>query len=274
VPEAILAGIFGLLIGSFLNVCIYRWPRDLSVVKPRSFCPGCSAPIAWYDNIPVLSYLWLRGKCHHCSAPISWRYPVVEALTGITFFAIAATYGFTVEALRDATFVAILLALIFSDLETRLLPDELTIGGLLIGLTFAWITPVPAGLARWLVNLCGLSMPAPAISFCEALLGALIPSGALWLTGVLYQKVRGQEGLGFGDVKMLAAMGAFLGLSGTLFALLSGSLVGSVGGLAFIRMAHKQASQYELPFGLFLGFGGLLAITLGSPLLHWYAGLF
>ncbi len=255
-PEAILAGVFGLLIGSFLNVCIYRWPRDLSVVKPRSFCPGCNRQIAWYDNIPVLSYLVLRGKCRHCSSAISSRYPLVELLTSMAFFWFVLNAGLTVEAAHDCALAAILIALIFADLETRLLPDQLTIGGLVAGLLFA------------------LLPPSHRPSILDSVIGAIVPSGALWLVGYLYSKVRGREGLGFGDIKMLAMMGAFLGLALTLFALVAGSLLGSILGLLYIQLAGKKSSEYELPFGLFLGIGGLLALTVGPAALRWYDTLF
>ena len=268
--EATLAGGFGLLIGSFLNVCIYRWPRDLSVVRPRSFCPGCEQPVAAYDNIPVLSYLLLRGKCRRCGAPIPWRYPLVELLTAAAFLWFTATEGLTLAAARDCSFAAILVALVFADLETLLLPDELTLGGLALGFAWAWFVPVHGALGALLL---GSSQNPHVLSMVESLLGALIPSGALWLTGLLYQRLRHREGLGFGDVKMLAMMGAFLGLASTLLALVAGSLLGSVLGLGYIVIAKKNAAEYELPFGVFLGIGGLLALTAGASLLHWYGAL-
>src|SRR5581483_5768374 len=136
--EAILAMVFGLLIGSFLNVCIYRWPRDLSVVRPRSHCVGCEKTIAWYDNIPVVSFVVLGGRCRYCGGGISFRYPVVELTVGLLWFYWVYTYGLTAVAAKMAILTAILVALVFSDLEERILPDEFTLGGLVIGLVFAY----------------------------------------------------------------------------------------------------------------------------------------
>lgn len=270
--EALLAGLFGLLIGSFLNVCIYRWPRDLSVVRPRSFCIGCEKPIAWYDNVPVASYLLLRGKCRHCRAPIAWRYPLVEVLTAAAFFWFVWHFGASVGSAKYCVFSAILIALTFADLETRLLPDELTIGGALMGVGFAWFTPVVDSTVHLLALLAGFSAGPRTLSIAESLFAALVPAGILWLTGYLFEKIRHREGLGFGDVKMMAMMGAFLGTRGALFALVAGSLLGSIVGLAYIRITRKNASEYELPFGVFLGIGGMLAITVGGPMVEWYAG--
>lgn len=270
--EALLAGVFGLLIGSFLNVCIYRWPRDLSVVRPRSFCPGCEKPIAWYDNLPLASYLLLRGKCRRCRAAIAWRYPLVEVLTALAFFWFVCRFGLTPGAAKYCVFSALLIALTFADLETRLLPDELTLGGALLGVVFAWFTPVVDSTVHLITLLAGVSASPRVLSVEESLFGALVPSGLLWLTGYLFEKIRHREGLGFGDVKMMAMMGAFLGTRGALFALVAGSLLGSIVGLLYIKIAHKKASEYELPFGVFLGIGGMLAITVGGPLVDWYAG--
>lgn len=257
--EALLAGIFGLLIGSFLNVCIHRWPRDLSVVSPRSACPECSTPIAWYDNIPVVSYAVLRARCRHCRARISWRYPVVELLTGLCFAYIVYRAGLTPMAAKYCIFSAILLALIFSDLETLLLPDELTIGGFAIGLAFAFFIPVPDSTFRLIATLLDYDPGPRAGMLGEALFGALLPAGMLWFGGWLFEKLRHKEGLGFGDVKMLGTIGIFLGLRGTLFTIVLGSIAGSIVGLAFIKLTRKDAASYPLPFGSFLGAAALFA---------------
>lgn len=257
--EAVLAGIFGLLIGSFLNVCIHRWPRDLSVVSPRSACPECSTPIAWYDNIPVVSYAVLRARCRHCRARISWRYPLVELLTGLCFAYIVFNAGLTPMAAKYCIFAAILLALVFSDLEMLLLPDELTIGGFAIGLAFAFFIPVPDSTFRLIATLLDFD-PTPRVGMIgEALFGALLPAGILWLGGWLFEKLRHKPGLGFGDVKMLAMIGIFLGLRGTLFTIVLGSIAGSIVGLAFIKLTGKDAGSYPLPFGSFLGAAALFA---------------
>ncbi len=269
-PEALLAGLFGLLIGSFLNVCIHRWPRDLSVVRPRSRCPSCDEPIAWYDNIPLLSWLALRGHCRRCRAPIHWRYPLVELLTALSFAYFVFQLGTTLNAARYCVFAAILIALIFSDLETLLLPDELTLGGLGIGLLFSFFAPVPDSTFHVISGLFGYHPAAPVGSFGEAALGAFVPAAAIWLGGWLFEKLRHKEGLGFGDVKMLAMIGAFLGIRGALLTVILGSLLGSVVGLAFIKLTGKDAATYQLPFGTFLGAAAFVTAIEGQRLISWY----
>jgi leader peptidase (prepilin peptidase) / N-methyltransferase len=260
--EALLALLFGLIIGSFLNVCIYRWPRDLSVVKPRSHCPSCEKMIAWYDNVPVVSYLLLGARCRNCRARISWRYPVVELATGALFFYFIYTFGLTVLAVKMCVFSALLVGLIFSDLEERILPDEMTKGGIVLGLIFAWFVPLEDLGGQGILGLlwmAGLHVPPRWDSVAEAAIGAALPSFFLWLGGFLYEKIRHREGLGFGDVKLIAMVGAFLGLQASLFTLLVGSLAGAVIGYGYIKITHKDASSYELPFGTFLGVAGLVA---------------
>ncbi|HUB82844.1 MAG TPA: prepilin peptidase [Bryobacteraceae bacterium] len=261
--EAILALLFGLIIGSFLNVCIYRWPRDLSVVRPRSHCTSCEKTIAWYDNVPLVSYFALGGRCRHCGARISWRYPVVELATGLLFFYFVSSDGVTVLALKMCVFSALLVGLIFADLEERILPDEMTKGGIVLGLIFAWFVPLQdigsqaiLGIMQWWF---GLHVPAKFESPVQAAIGAGVPAFFLWLGGFLYEKVRHREGLGFGDVKLIAMVGAFLGLQASLTTLLFGSLAGAVIGFSYIKLTHKDASSYELPFGTFLGIAGLFA---------------
>lgn len=267
---SVLAGIFGLLIGSFLNVCIYRLPEDLSVVRPRSFCPQCGKGIAWYDNVPVLSYLVLRGRCRSCNAPISVRYPIVELVTGSAFFLGVWMAGPGARGIKACVFAAILIELIFSDLETRFLPDEFTLGGLLVGLVFAWLAPIQGGIVRFFLPW---AMGPKYASVIEALAAALISGGVLWIVAKLYYALRHKEGLGFGDIKMVAMMGAFLGVEGVLLALIAGSLLGSVIGLAYIWFTSKDAGSYELPFGTFLGVGALIVGLFGRPILAWYGGL-
>jgi leader peptidase (prepilin peptidase)/N-methyltransferase len=261
-----LAAIFGLLIGSFLNVCIYRWPRDLSVVKPRSRCSSCEKQIVWYDNLPILSYFLLRGRCRNCAAVIPWRYPAVEAFTSLAFAWSATEYGLTPGAAKMCIFAAIMIGLIFSDLETRLLPDEFTIGGGIIGIALSLLVPIPGSFAGLLAATAGLAPPPRALSFAESLLGAGIPAGAMWLMGWLFEKIRHKEGLGFGDVKMVAMVGAFLGLQGALLTVVVGSMLGSIVGLAWIRLTSKDASEYQLPFATFLGVAGLVVAVMTSTL--------
>ena len=266
--EAVLAFIFGLLIGSFLNVCIYRWPRDLSVVRPRSHCTACDKTIGWYDNLPVASYMVLRGRCRYCGSRISWRYPLVELLTGALFFYFVWTLGATAAALKLCVFSALLVGLIFADLEERILPDELTLGGTVLGLLFAIFVPVPATLTADLLFLVAhIEVAGRARWLVEAASGALLPSIFLWWGGWLYQRLRHKEGLGFGDVKLIAMVGSFLGLSGALYTLMLGSLAGSLIGYGYIKITGKDASTYELPFGTFLGAAALVAALAANSIL-------
>ena len=268
--QAALAGLFGLLIGSFLNVCIYRWPRDLSVVAPRSRCPACEAPIAWYDNIPVLSWLMLRARCRGCGNRISVRYPMVELLTGACFFWLCRD-GLTPPALKFCVFAAMLIGLVFSDLETLLLPDQLTAGGFLIGFVFSFFVPIPDSLFSLLAGLFGLETgPGPA-ALGESALGGLLPAAVFWFLGWVFEKLRHKEGLGFGDVKMIAMIGAFLGLRGALLSIVLASVTGSLVGLGWIVITRKDAATYQLPFGAFLGAGALLTVLAGQD---WYWRLF
>ena len=270
---SLIAFLFGLTIGSFLNVCIYRLPRDLSVVKPRSFCPGCEKQIAWYDNIPVLSYFLLGRKCRHCGAGISFRYPLVELLTGLLFFLIVLALGPKAVAIKLCVLSALLVGLTFTDLDALILPDELTLGGTAVGILFAWFVPVDDIVARILLNVAGFHPDARWVSVAESCLGALLPAGFLGAGGWLFEKIRHKEGLGFGDVKMMAMVGAFLGLRAALLTLVVGSIAGSVIGLIYIYTTKKDASTYELPFGSFLGFAGILVALTGAPVIHWYWGL-
>jgi leader peptidase (prepilin peptidase)/N-methyltransferase len=238
-------------------------PRDLSIVRPRSFCPACEKPIAWFDNIPLASYLLLGGRCRKCGARISMRYPIVELLTGIVFAVSVAGCGIGLPAVKWCLYGALLVGLAFSDLEQRILPEELTLGGVAAGILLAAWVPAPFGyvqlfLASWFSDRW--------LSVGEAVLGALAASGLMWAVRAAYFAVRHKEGLGLGDVSMLAMVGAFLGLQGALLALVLGSVAGSVVGLVYILVAKKDASSYELPFGTFLGFGGLVVGLLSGPL--------
>jgi leader peptidase (prepilin peptidase)/N-methyltransferase len=263
--EATLALLFGLLIGSFLNVCIHRWPRGRSVVRPRSHCVRCRKTIAWYDNVPVLSYLLLRGRCRYCGKHISLRYPAVEFFTGVMFFYFVWRLGPGPAALKMCVFGAILIALIFSDLEKRILPDELTLGGTLIGLAFALFVPMRDESSMGLFWLMGLNLSGRILWLCQAAVGAAVPAFFLWGGGWLYLKIRHREGLGFGDVKLMVMIGAFLGLQATLTTLLTGSIAGSLISLLYIWIAKKDAASYELPFGTFLGAAALaVAVALAA----------
>ena len=271
--EAIFAALFGLIIGSFLNVCIHRWPRGRSVVKPRSHCVRCRKMLSWYENIPVLSYIALRGRCRHCGRHISIRYPLVELITGLLFFFFVRTLGTTPAALKMCVFTAMLVALIICDWEKRLLPDEFTLGGTLIGLAFAAFVPVPDTTSQLLFWVLGLKLTGRPEWLAQSAAGAVIPAFFLWGGGWLYERIRHREGLGLGDVKLMMMVGSFLGLQYTLSAMLLGSLAGSVISLLYIWAARKDAATYQLPFGTFLGAAALAVALAGQKMLGWYGGM-
>lgn len=267
------AFLFGLVIGSFLNVCILRIPADKSIVLPASSCTNCGKAIAPYDNIPVLSWVVLGGKCRNCKTKISAMYPAVELLTGILFLACYFIFGPTVEALKWAVFAALLVVLTITDLRERILPDEVNFFGLAAGLLFSFFTKSLDGTASWLAGRW-FDFPPPqiALSFADAALGALAGSGLLWIVAEGYFRIRGREGMGLGDVKMMAAVGAFLGVKRTMMTVLAGSLLGSIIGIFLIAIS-KKGRDYELPFGTFLGAGALIVVFFGTPALHWYESL-
>lgn len=288
-----LALIAGLLIGSFLNVCIYRLPRDLSVLKPtRSFCPGCEATIAWYDNIPLLSFALLRRRCRRCGQRIPWRYPLVEVATGGAFVLCVALFGATLEAVKYCLFSAILIDLIATDFEARILPDEFTLGGTLAGLAMSYWVPLPPDIAIFIAP--GLD-GTPWLSVVESAMGAGVVSGLILALGWLYEKIRGREGLGLGDVKMIMMIGAFLGMKLVLLTVIVGSILGSLVSPPLILVARipvvrrwrrrwpRRGSaagaacalirRYELPFGSFLGLAALVMALWGSILEAWYGRL-
>jgi leader peptidase (prepilin peptidase) / N-methyltransferase len=265
--EGVIAFLAGLLIGSFLNVCIFRLPRDLSVVHPRSFCPACEKQIAWYDNIPLISFVLLRGRCRDCQEPIPIRYPLVELATGLLFSAAVLQWGVSLTALKYCLFGAIIVTLVSSDIEERILPDEFTIGGTLIGLIMSWFVPLNIAFAYLLLPN---SKNIHVLSLCESALGAVVASGAIWLVGELFYRVRKLEGLGLGDVKMVAMIGAFLGVQGALLTLIVGSMLGGIGGLIYIFLTGKNASTYQLPFGAFLGASAMGIAIFGEVIVRWY----
>jgi leader peptidase (prepilin peptidase) / N-methyltransferase len=277
VPPSILIAIFvflfGLIIGSFLNVCILRIPSGKSIVTPASACPKCGAAIRPYDNIPVISWLVLGGKCRNCRTAISPMYPGVELLAGLLFLGCYRAFGVTPETLKWAAFSAIMIVLVFTDLRERLLPDKVNYTGLAIGLALSFITQPFDGTAQWLAaKIFEFPPPAPVLSFVDAVLGAALGSGLLWVVSEGYFRLRGREGMGLGDVKMMLMAGAFLGPKRTLLTIFAGALLGSLIGIAFILLRRKD-SDYELPFGTFLGAAALLVVFFGTPLVNWYQSL-
>ena len=262
--------LFGLVIGSFLNVCILRIPNSKSIVLPPSHCPSCGTPIKPYDNIPVLSWLVLAGRCRKCKMRISAMYPMVELGTGLLFLTCYLVFGLSAEALKWAIFGALIIVLTITDLRERILPDKVTFVGLGLGLLLSLFTQPVDGTATWLANhVFAYPPPDAVLSFGDALIGAGVASGLLWLVAEGYFRARGREGMGLGDVKMMAMAGAFLGLQRALLTILAGSLLGSVIGIAVIAIGRK-GRDFELPFGTFLGAGAMLVVFFGSAALDWY----
>ncbi|HEX5759357.1 MAG TPA: prepilin peptidase [Thermoanaerobaculia bacterium] len=250
---AAYAAVAGLIVGSYLNVVIHRLPRGMSTVLPRSRCPACGAAIRARDNLPLASWLLLGGRCRACAAPIAWRYPAVEAATALLFAGCVARFGVSVEAAAAALLCALLVALAVIDLEHLLLPDRITLPGIAAGVALQpWLA--------WGVGVRG------------ALLGAALGGGLLLALYGLWYLLRREEGLGLGDVKMLAMIGAFLGWRGVVVTLFCGSLAGALFGLALIR-AGRGHRKTRLPLGTFLAFGAVVALFAGAPLMGAYLRL-
>jgi len=275
----IITGAFGAIIGSFLNVVIHRLPQEESIVFPNSRCPSCSAAIAWYDNIPILSYLVLRGKCRGCKTGISFRYPAVELLTALLYIAIAWRDGLTLALPFDLIFVSALIALVFIDAEHMLLPNAITYPGMIFVLVARVVIPLVTATAHF-DDLGPLSrgllqgMPLWAASLIGAVIGGLIGGGSLWLMGWTWEKLRGIEAMGLGDVKMMFMVGAYLGWRLTILTIFLGVLSGSLIGIALMARQGKRNMQMLLPFGVFLGIGSIAALLVGSQIVEWYAGQF
>ena len=244
--------LFGLIVGSFLNVCIYRLPRDLSVVWPASRCTACGREISWYENVPVLSYAVLLGRCRTCREPISLVYPLVEILTAGVFAATYAAFGLSWLLPIRLAFVSAMIVLLVIDLEHQILPNEITVPGIVVGLAASF-----------------LAAPGPR----DALIGAAAGGGALWLVAWAYERLRHQEGMGFGDVKMLAMIGAFLGWKLMLLTLVGASLLGSLTA-GVLLVARRADWQSRLPLGTFLAIAAVPAALVGDVAVAWYAGFF
>lgn len=274
--------LFGIVIGSFLNVCISRIPEDISIISPGSRCPRCKQPIKPYDNIPVLSWILLRGKCRNCNLPISPMYPIVEFLTGLLFVLTYYSFGVTLPTFKFLLFGCLVMVLMVTDLRVRLLPDAVNWFGFGLALAFATRVP-PEGFSD--VWLHDRHLPVMVSGVLDALLGAAFGSLLLWGAAALYKLVRKRDGMGMGDVKMMAMVGAFLGIRGAFLTILLGTLIGSIVGLSLVSIlylfgwqrtlaerAHRRglgslaglrwtlAAQYQLPLGTFLGMGALLVV--------------
>jgi leader peptidase (prepilin peptidase)/N-methyltransferase len=288
--------LFGIVIGSFLNVCITRIPDGLSIVTPGSRCPRCETAIKAYDNVPVFAWLWLRGKCRSCRLAISPMYPLVELLTGLLFVECYLDFGLTQAAVKWLFFTCLILILSITDLRVRLLPDLVNWPGFAAGLFFSTLLPPNDGTAFWIsVSFFHRLPPRYVLGLLDAALGAAFVSLLLWGAATLYKLVRGREGMGLGDVKMMAMVGAFLGLRGAFLTILLGTFLGSLVGIAMIlalyacgwqrQLAERAsrrnlgsakalrwaiASQYQLPLGTFLGFAALLVVYVEPQLrAHW-----
>lgn len=297
--------LFGLTFGSFLNVVIHRVPRGESIVFPSSACPKCQANIKPYDNIPVVSWLLLGGRCRNCRDPINPRYAVVELIVATLFLACYWRFGMTLSTLKYCLFSFLIVGLIFVDAEHKLLPDALTLPGLAAGLAFSWFVPVYDLVAELLPNFVTATHVRHLnwhwISLGDAALGALVGSAFIFGVGFVYLHARGVEGMGLGDVKLMAMVGAFLGIKLTVFTIFSASLLGTGFGLSLIlsvwlqrtrrRMVRNRESRevarrhawlsarlvyrhYQIPFGVFLGSMALFALFFGKQLMAWYWGFY
>lgn len=251
-PFYLFAFLLGAVVGSFLNVCICRLPEEKSVVFPPSACPKCGSRISWYDNIPIISFLLLRAKCRSCKAPISWRYPLVEALNGSLTLLLFLKFGISPSFLALFIFCSSLVVITFIDLDQQIIPDQISLPGIIIGFAFSFFLPWNG----WL----------------NSLLGILLGGGSLYLVAWGYEKLTGKEGMGGGDIKLLAMMGAFLGWRSVLFIIFAASLVGSVIGVAAM-LIQKKDRKLAIPFGPFLAFGAVLYIFFGRQIIYWYLSI-
>lgn len=282
VPEFVAYAIvfaLGAIIGSFLNVVIHRVPNEQSIVFPNSACPSCGTAIKIYDNIPVLSWLMLRGKCRACSQPISARYPAVELLNATLFALVYWHTGVSPMLPVDLAFVSAIVVLIFIDAEHMILPNVITYPLLLIALAVRVVFPIVftanyfsdttffpatyfAGQPAWLVSLFG------------AIIGALVGGGSLWLVGAIWKRLRGVDAMGLGDVKMMFGVGALLGWRQAFLAIFLGAFSGAIIGLVLIARQKEKDFQAQIPFGIFLGLGSILALLFGEDLISWYLRMF
>jgi leader peptidase (prepilin peptidase)/N-methyltransferase len=248
----IISIIFGAMVGSFLNVCIYRLPKEESIVWPRSHCPTCKKTIRFYDNIPLVSYLLLRGRCRHCKGSISFQYPLVEGITALSSFLLIMKFGPSLSYLFYFALVAALIVITVIDLYHQIIPDVISLPGIGVGLL--------------------TSLVIPQITFFNSLMGILLGGGSLFLVATLYEWIFKREGMGGGDVKLLAMIGAFLGWKAVILTILLSSLIGSITGILMMILKGKDF-KYAIPFGPFLSLGAVIALFYGESLMRWYLSL-
>jgi leader peptidase (prepilin peptidase)/N-methyltransferase len=250
----VISFVFGACIGSFLNVVICRMPEGQSIVSPPSHCPACKHAIPFYFNLPIISFLLLRGKCGFCKAPISIRYPLVELITGLLALGLFLKFGLTPAAFFYFIFGAVLIAISFIDLDHQIIPDKLSLPGIIIFSTSCLFVP--------------------QMRFVSVVVGILTGGGILYLVALFYYYIRKHQGMGGGDIKLLAMIGAATGVKGVFFTLFTGSIFGTLGGMAAMVPAGKsQIRQTKIPFGPFLSLGAILYIFWGEPIIHWYINL-
>lgn len=251
--QQVFAFVFGCIFGSFFNVVIHRVPKGESLSHPASHCPSCGTPIAFYDNIPILSYLLLRARCRHCGVRISPRYLVVELLTGLVFLFLVRRDGLEWQLAIELLFLSILILITFIDLDTYTIPDVLSVGGTVAGFL--------------------LSFVSTRVDWTGSIVGILAGGGFFYLIAFAYHAVRKQEGLGGGDIKLMAMIGAFLGWRGVIFTVLTASIVGTAVG--FVVMSRKRKGMNTmLPFGPFLALGAAAFVFFGEEFFRWYMGLY
>jgi leader peptidase (prepilin peptidase)/N-methyltransferase len=242
--------IFGMCIGSFLNVCIYRLPASKSIANPpRSICPNCNSHIRFYDNIPVLSYIWLKGRCRNCDAPISFRYPLVEVMSGIVAVALLFKFGLSLESLVYFVFISSLLVITFIDLDHKIIPDVISLPG------------IPTGLVA--------SFALPTITLKASALGLLIGGGSLWFVAWAYNLIAHRDGMGGGDIKLLAMIGTIIGWKGVIFTIFASSVIGSCVGITMMLIKGKNM-KFAIPFGPFLSIGAIAYVFFGAQIIAWY----
>jgi len=263
--------LFGLLFGSFLNVCIVRLPRKQSILLPRSHCPLCKHTIRWYDNIPLVSYALLRGRCRDCHARISPQYAIVEALTAILLVATYRRFGLSPEFVKYSALVMLLIVVTVADLKERLIPHSVTIFGISLGAVLSLFIDVDSRPLGWLAERMGLFLSGTALSVLGALLGALIGGGLFYAVGTAFFILGGRKKdyLGFGDVMLMFMVGVFLGAPLTLLTILLGSFAGSIVALS-ITLAAPRYRNYPWPYGTFLGIAAVYAVLDGARLLEIY----